>query len=61
MQLYTYLVNMLKLYNIYIYNVNEVLINHPQWDCIFLPEARFFVFVQISPLVNKGMQQIPPN
>ena len=47
-----------KIYNIY--NVNEGLINHPRLDCTFLPEARFFVFVQISPLLNKGMQQIPP-
>ena len=29
-------------------------------DCPFLPEARCFIFVQISRLVNKGMQQIPP-
>ena len=41
-------------------NVNTGLINHPQLDSPFLPEASFFVFVQISPLVNRGMQQIPP-
>ncbi len=42
-------------------NVNTGLINPPQLDSPFLPEVWFFVFVQISTLVNRGMQQTPPN
>ena len=35
------------------YNVNTGFINLPQLDSPFLPEAKFFVFVQsISPLVT---------
>ena len=45
------------------YNVNTGLITVTslQLDCPFFPKAMLLVFVQISPLVNRGMQQIPPN